>query len=177
MLNCIEKAINFTTHTKIYFVRHAESDNNKYQTSQEGLDPSTYSKFRVTNPGISQKGQVQVQALCKYFKLKNIMPDRVYTSCFKRSCETAQIIQDHFKCPVEIFVDICEVGKQYKEDQQEKGENTQWFEKNFPKFTLNDPQLTDQGWNDLKILETFEQLQDRVDSCLLYTSPSPRDQA
>lgn len=78
----------------IYFIRHGESENNAVQRHQGA------------GGNLSEKGIKQAENLAK--RLKNIPVDIIYSSHFQRAKQTAEIISEELKLPIEYWEEIRE---------------------------------------------------------------------
>jgi len=74
-----------------YFIRHGQTDENKYKVTPENLDVP-----------LNEEGKVQAQKAAKILKNKNIKV--IIASTFTRAKETAAIINQELNVPI-IYVD------------------------------------------------------------------------
>lgn len=78
----------------VYFVRHGESEGNKNNTHHTPEIP------------LSEKGRNQAKAIAG--RLKDIRFDLIYASSMTRAAQTANIINNNLKAPIEYWEDITE---------------------------------------------------------------------
>lgn len=79
---------------KIYLVRHGESEDAKNNLYQTFITP------------LSEKGQLQAESITR--KLKNIEFSAIYSSPLPRAKQTAEIINQQYKLPIQILEDLQE---------------------------------------------------------------------
>uniref|UniRef100_A0A6U4NFT3 Phosphoglycerate mutase n=2 Tax=Hemiselmis andersenii TaxID=464988 RepID=A0A6U4NFT3_HEMAN len=114
---------------KILLVRHAQSQNNIVQAqvhtqlaNKQINQKQAQDKWlanRMDDPGLSDDGLLQIQALEMYAaKVQRKNPDSkisIYTSPMTRACQTAQAVSKGVPgAPVTLNGDLCEVGGIYK---------------------------------------------------------------
>lgn len=86
---------------QILLVRHGQSVNNKsYESSQEAN--------RVADPGLTDLGVAQSEALAGWLAATGLTPRRLYASLMRRTIETAAPICERFGLPVEVREDLFE---------------------------------------------------------------------
>jgi len=84
----------------IYAIRHGLSEANFEGIIQGRLDSP-----------LSPEGRAQAKLLSRFFKSKNIVPERIYSSPLKRALETAKIISESLQPapPVEAVEGLTEI--------------------------------------------------------------------
>lgn len=94
---------------KVYFVRHAESVASSQKLHQRADSP------------LSENGKKQAKLVAK--RLKNIEIDLVYTSPFAKALETANIINEEMKAPIEIMESFREAKRSTSIEGLQVGSN------------------------------------------------------
>eukprot|EP01017_Pseudomicrothorax_dubius_P021210 TRINITY_DN228_c0_g1_i1.p1 TRINITY_DN228_c0_g1~~TRINITY_DN228_c0_g1_i1.p1 ORF type:complete len:201 (+),score=27.93 TRINITY_DN228_c0_g1_i1:148-750(+) len=156
----------------VFFIRHAESNNNLLI---DGLSRADYEKMREPNPGITPKGKSQLSLLCDYLESKSIAFTKVYCSPLTRALESAKVIHERLKVPVEVRNDIFETGGLHKEQEAYKGNPRSWFAENYPTFGVNED-ITEEGWYHLGRRETAEDTSQRARKIIKWISTMAKEQ-
>lgn len=148
---------------QIYFIRHAQSENNRIYEISNGSEADRKADPLLTNLGILQ-AEITGNFLAQKHpdvELKWIDPQNrcgfglsyIYCSLMERAVHTGTILSEKLGIPLEGVVDLHEVGgiylKQVKDDKEEvvilHGHNRAYFEVKYPKLIVP-TNLDNSGW-------------------------------
>ncbi|KRX07552.1 hypothetical protein PPERSA_11101 [Pseudocohnilembus persalinus] len=161
---------------EIYVIRHAESEDNVILHQ----NMSNYKTQEINEPALTKRGELQAESLFQHFQEKNIKPDFIFTSPHLRTVQTANIQNDDLyqdqqkeqeveeKILSIISPELSEVSKTYHKGEVFKGLNSDFFQENFPDFSIVEGQINQQGWNFDKEPENLKKAAERAKNYLTY---------
>ena len=127
----------------IIFIRHAESTNNK--TWAENRDES----LRVPDPGLTELGRSQADALAGWFPGFAAHPTHLFVSPFIRTLETAAPLANTLDMDIVVKPDLMERGGPFTgpimDQQHHPGSPRAELQRISPRLRLPD-EATEDGW-------------------------------
>ncbi len=127
----------------LIFIRHAESSNNRaYQETQSETN-------RVPDPGLTDLGHAQAEALAKWFPGFAPQPTKIFVSPFRRTLLTAAPLLEQLGATAEVLPDIMERGGPYagsfRDQNPAPGSPRSELEPISPRLRFPDT-VTEKGW-------------------------------
>jgi 2,3-bisphosphoglycerate-dependent phosphoglycerate mutase len=165
----------------LFFIRHAQSENNALWTT------SNYDHGRSEDPELTELGKMQAQNLADFLLTASpsagTPSDRndksgfqlthIYSSLMIRAVETAAIIAQRLKMPVQALSDVHERGGIYRRDPISgskeclPGKDLYYYQEKFPQIILPD-NFIESGWWDRRPVEDIENCRKRAGSFLQF---------